>query len=360
MKIFNSILLAGWLSLSLFSCTKEEPIPDPEPATADTNFVGNYRINKVKMAYQGWPTGYDQYVFIGGTGNIEILTKDSSNFYFGEKLALTGNTFVDSYGDKSTLTKNGTELKVQDEESELPIYYLSDPSLPERSTLLTFVNTTTSLDAPGTQVTNYGTGLIANGQNMEIIMDNFDYQHTIYSIDRVSKLITDSLPFYFLSSSDDNMTGALCFVNGYYWVGNGNTIEKIDPTTGESIFQSIAVGDLPVEAMAFDGTDLILAESNFNANTSELYRYNIAANTVEKITNVTSRIEGITFVNGKLYLTRNNNVYRCTLSPFKVEKSYQIAEDLHASGIANFGNEFWISTIRQTGVYSRIEQITVD
>ncbi len=355
MKIFNSILLASSLCVALFSCTKEEPTPE---AKAD-DLVGKYI--KQKTTTSSSSENGNRYLYISDANTIEIIDEDSMGFRYGKNLILSNNTFIDN-GLPITITKLGSELKLVYEKSGSIVYYESSPGLPQRSTLLSFVNPTTCFDAPGNHMSNLSAGLCAKGQTLELIMINFDNQPTIYSIDKDSKTTIDSLPIYFLVNNQAGVEGSFTYANGYYWVGNGNTIEKIDPATGESIFQSIAIGENRFEAMAFDGTDLILASRDNQTRLTELFRYNINLNTVEKIAAISSPVSDIAIVSGKLYLASDNNIHKCTLAPFHVEKSYEIEQNLRVFGITNSDNQFWLATIRwnDTKPNYNIEQIPLD
>lgn len=126
------------------------------------------------------------------------------------------------------------------------------------------------------------------------------------------------------------------------WVSsNGYDIINKHPLAGGGVVSTSKPMGPWIYGVAFDpiSTNLWC----FAGNTDTLYSYNKTSNTVTNRIGIGNGFRDMAWSNGKLFLTRENYIYRVNPSPFTVEKTYKLKENMSIYGIAAVGNDFWLS-----------------
>lgn len=343
MKLLKSLVALLTISITITSCQKEGPVTPSTntPSTiTDTIIQGKYKLDKLKTAAVGGYYLLDMYLYVD-QDSVTIVSKDTMDFWGGAKYKLIGNYFYEN-ASKADLIRKGNNIELSyDGQAEL-IFEVSE-SVPDAEEIISFINSSDDISQPGMSPYDYGVSLTAKDQKIYLLMMGAGgvYNPTIYGIDPNTKLLTDSIPVTF-SNNMGFIEGGISYANGYFWVAHDNTLDKIDPASGISSFQSMPIGDnSSISAITFDGTDLLLAKSS--NNTSEIFRFNITSNVATKILELPVRIEKFDFMNGKLIFSSGMAIHRCALSPFKVEMTYAINRSNlnQISGMTHFGNQVW-------------------
>ncbi|MES2629696.1 MAG: hypothetical protein V4616_12065 [Bacteroidota bacterium] len=358
MKILKALTITLALGIAVISCTKEK-----KDEVANTSKSGNssdsseaiqgtYRVNFEKMAAlfgDRFPEGLEQYIYVE-KDSIILITRFEQDIRYGFKHALDSNSYVDNDDSKVILKKKGAELFFIDPTNQGIFLFAIETTLPERNSLLKFIRLQEEITQPTGSFPNYRANMAALGQKMYFVFDRQEGEGLyLTSINHITKQITDEAV---LSLKGDNFPiGGICAANGSLWIAASNHLEKVDPATGISSFESVKFGTDPYQelaGLAFDGTNIYVAINREPTGPDEvnadLYRYSIASNTATKIQTISYPVNGMDYVNGKLIITNANSINECTVSPFKVTRSWAVDQEHLANimGITHFGNETWV------------------
>ncbi len=345
MKALKALLFLFLFGIMLSSCEKgmttEPANVDPSEDSLGPAIVGTYRLDTAKMKSvwgQTYMDGHERSLYIDNDSVVRVERLDL-DFRYAQKFKLNGKSFTEG-NSKLILSRKGNELTQQREGSAFITFYTAT-TLPERKSLVTFVPIIDEIDYPQGAAASQRTGLAAINQKLYMVLYGTG-KISLFSIDQNSKEVVQT-PITFKDSG--YATGGICAVAGNLWVAVDHRLEQINPVTGVSNFSSVDIAgeDDFLSAITYDGSTIIAAVNYYNANYSELYQYNLSTNTVTKIQKLSDLVTGLDYKNGKLLISHTSSIEQCTLTPFKVERTFAIDHPQlkMLSGITHIDNSVW-------------------
>lgn len=364
MKTLKILLAFVFFTLLITSCIKEEhPISNKPTETYDTARNFNYPGAYVSL----YVPSYDQRYLYIQNDSVYTVFRDEWGVSFAIRARMSNDsTFFDTEGGKYTYTKRGKVLtETYNDDPQHRFYYGEADTIPTKDAIVKFAPVMDQFDQPAGHGGLVGgtTGLaFVDGKIYMALQDQYGYA-TLYGLDQNTKAIVDTIKVTFQgSNSIFDGRGPVCYANGFFWMLNDNAIEKINATTGQSVFRSGAIADsvFSLGGIAFDGNDLIVAV-DYDNSTSEIYRYSIGGNSLSKIIDVPQMVQGLDYANGKLYISRYGSTARCNLNPFQIEMTYcyEIPDLVILGGLTHNGSDFW-SKIEVSPGQQRVVKVKFD
>ncbi len=331
MLIFKraSILL---VVLTAFSCgKKDEVVVEPETAFGKWELTSNGHFS----------SEHEKYVHINTDNTINILSEDSLGFKRDRSKIVTVSddqiTMSGSGGEgPSSIIYNYTlkedTLTLESATGNI-IELIRNNSIPEVSDWFEELTILSEGPAPwgGTvDIAHNGTHIVyGNGRESETIglvnTDNFNLDGeitTTHSANAVEVEKGDASDRYIFQSSNG-------FDTFYAYTENSNTFVFKSPELGAWIYGLASIDDENIWASS--------------GNERQLYHYNYASQEIVQTIDLDSKLFGLDYQGGFLYVSDGTKIHKCQTSPtFKPLESYGI-KNHHIKGIAYDGTNFWLS-----------------
>jgi hypothetical protein len=304
--------------------------PTGASGAADARLFNNWRVVTGRQYLYSWGSNYStDYVIINNDNTWYFLMQDTvygfRDYDFG--IHLSTSTLLCMYGCYS-YSFNGDTLRLTEPFSGTAVL-VKDPATPSVSQWVGMV--TTALDSTFTPADYYSGDITYDGQNIWLPDQNYQ---SLYKVNAVTHTVTNPINLSFYPTSVE-------WVSGYLWVGDYNILHKINPSTGAEVTQSLYLGISNIMGIAWDNQFLWCNDGSY------ITEYNPAFNSIISQSSLPLYITGSTYANGYFYICTGNQIHKCTLSPFHVEKSYRINLNGGAAvrGIAYDGTNFWVTSI---------------
>ncbi|MEO6239809.1 MAG: hypothetical protein ABIQ40_00670 [Bacteroidia bacterium] len=324
------ILFSFILLTSIFSaCKKEGPSgPAGPPGSPGVNGIGSPD-----------PNIYNKWQVISGLPNTKYVIIKSDNSYF--QLDSNAYGFKNLSSDAALIT--GSQIAC----FNLFNYIISNDTLTLVNlygTVILKKNTNapdeTQWVLPFTEIDSIASP-VTNGDGREDL--GFDGTNILWTADASSNAI------YKINPTTHSVAGTVPLTNTYYygqvnyaaaniWISNNATVDKVNPSNGNVISTSPTLTTVtgPLTGMALAGQNLWYCDWQGNIST-----WDIISNAITP--QLQYRTEGMEYVNGYLYMTKGNKIYKCELSPtFKVVASYAGDNNASYQGITYDGSHFWV------------------
>lgn len=326
-KLFLSSML---LTICFIACKKEGPEgPAGAPGPQGPNGIGSADPN----IYNKWQ------VVSGLPGTKYVIIKNDNSFY---QLDSAAYGFKDLYSDMAFIT--GSQIacfslynySISNDTLTLTNSYgtvilKKNPNAPDETQWVTVV---TEIDSIANPVAT-GDGRQDIGFDGTNILWTGDYNSTtVYKINPATHAISGTLPL-----STNYSGGQINYAASNIWIANNTIVDKVNPANGSVISTSPTLStNGSITGMALAGQNLWY--SNWQGNVST---WDIISNTITP--QFQCRATGMEYVNGYLYLFRDNSIYKCQLTPFfAAVTTYTIPsiDGGNNGGITYDGSKFWV------------------
>jgi hypothetical protein len=339
MKNFKLALILFSIFVSLTSCKKGEkgdtgPAGPAGPAGVsggvDSRIYNKWEVvSGTEFLFNWYAPSFTSYLIINSDNTSYYLLEDTvtgfRNYIYGMALATASEICMAScYNYQIT----GDTLKLTDPFAGTCVL-VKNPNAPGFQQWIGVV--TTSLDSIALPPDYYGNDICFDGQNIWLA-DN-DYE-MLYKVNPSTHNISTPFTLSFYPSSVE-------FSGGFLWVGDYYELHKISPTNGSELFVSQSVGTSNgIYGMAWDN-QYMWCNDNYTVS-----KFNLSSNSIVSQGSLPSgNYSGSAYANGYFYIASGNAIFKCSLLPFQVEKTYVISfTSGGVRGIAYDGNNFWIST----------------
>lgn len=207
-----------------------------------------------------------------------------------------------------------------------------------------------SLKANSSEVDNWVNNISSSDQIIGLYSDlwhgiGFDGSNILvpdYNNSKINKInLATRLP-----NGDISVSGSYPYTVEYdgtdLWVSNNgdDRIYRYPMAGGSSLSSSPSLGPW-VYGIAFDPAGNHLWANSNNADT--LYQINKTNNQIISTRYIGYGFRDMAWSNGKLYMVKNNFIYRVNTTGFVIERSYRITSGEEIYGIAAAGSDFWLN-----------------
>ncbi len=328
MKKYNIAGLLLFTVLIIFnSCKKETKIiVEHNP---DTRYQGLWKVNSVsnpqlnEVQYLEFKTNKTMRSYFSTGAGFKSDYTSSYSPYSGQLLAdiWGGQTMVFNYhfsGDTLVMEYGILVIK----------------SLKANSSEVdNWVTNVSGIDQISGLYSDFGYGIGFDGSN--ILLPDYSNQ-IIKKINLATRLM----------NGDISVSGSYPYTVEYdgtdIWVSNNgdDRIYRHPLAGGSSLSSSPDLGPW-VYGIAYDpAANHLWANAN---NTDTLYQINKTNNQKISTRYIGYGFRDMAWSNGKLYMTKNNFIYRVNTAGFVIERSYRLISGEEIYGIAAIGNDFWLN-----------------
>lgn len=339
--------------------------------------IGKYKTTEIDSVIFHHPAGgstilyaalYNNWEVKSGMPNTKFITIKSDNSYsiFNEDktwgFRSIGNDMSFISGTQLSLVNNGYFMysynySVKNDSLILSnanekIIAIKNNNAPKKTQWIDYVSSLDSVPFP-IQFGDPREDIGFDGQN--IILTGDANSRTLYKINVNTKTVsTLALKYnaYYSSAS---------FANNSIWFLSTNNVSKID-MNGSTTFSSAQLnnGDrTDGGGFAFDGTNFYCSSRNC------IYNYNITNNSWTNLYDI-QNVTGMEYVGGYLYVVKEGAIHKCTISPFRVVKTYIINSATDSGGYGRLigitydGTYFWISLYNKHSNKKEIHKVNLN
>jgi len=333
MKFIRVTLVFLFIVTLFTACKKEGPQgpAGPEGPAGSTTAVNPAIYGKWQVT-SGMPD--TKYIIL--KSNNDIYRLDSADYGFKSLTSCMAlltytqiNAFLITYN--YTITNNTLTL------SNLngTIMLTKNDNAPDETQWVTNLTITDSIASP-----TGGDGRQDIGfDGTDILWTSTGSSDILYKINPVTHAVTN----FNLSSS--YYYGCTNYAAGFLWISDGNTIDKVNATSGAVLSSSPVLSSIQITADALVGQDMWFC--NWSGN---VFTWNISTNVITPQFDLS--VSGMEYTGGYLYLFHNHMIYKCQLSPFEAVTTYYIQSENVSSnngGITFDGTNFWVVGYDNTG-----------
>lgn len=326
MKFFSAVLLFLF-SLTLHTaCKKEGPAGPVGPAgpTGSTTAV-NPDIYGKWQVLSGMPD--TKYIIL--KSNNDIYRLDSADYGFKSLIsgmALLTYTQINAFFITYNYSIANNTLTLSNISGSIVL--TKDDNAPDETEWVTNLAITDSIASP-----TGGDGRQDIGfDGTHILWTSTGSSSILYKINPVTHTVTN----FNLSSS--YYYGCTNYAAGFLWISDGNTIDKVNASSGAVVSTSPILSSIQVTADALVGQDMWFC--NWSGN---VFTWNISTNVITPQFDLS--VSGMEYSGGFLYLFHNHMIYKCQLSPFEAVTTYYIPSSNvsgNNGGITFDGTSFWV------------------
>jgi len=326
MKVMRTALVCSFVFILLIACKKEGPQGPAGPTgpTGSTTTV-NPAIYGKWQVISGLPgTKY----FIIKNDNI-IYRLDSADYGFKSlfsNMALLTYTQINAFFMTYNYTIIDETMTLSNMNGDITL--VRKNNAPHETQWVTNLTITDSIPSP-----TGGDGRQDIGFNgTEILWTSTSSSSILYKINPSTHAVTN----FNLSSS--YYYGCTDYAAGFLWISDGNTIDKVNATSGAVLSTSPVLSSIQVTADALVGQEMWFCNWS-----GEVYTWNISTNVITPQFNLS--VSGMEYSGGFLYIFHNNMIYKCQVTPFEAITTYYIESDNvsgNNGGITFDGTNFWV------------------
>ncbi|HNW89841.1 MAG TPA: hypothetical protein PKN48_09265 [Bacteroidales bacterium] len=326
MKFIKAALLFSLTFIMLMSCKKEGPEGPAGPAgpTGPTTAVNPAIYGKWQVT-SGLPN--TKYIILKSNNNIYRL--DSAAYGFKSLLsdmALLTYTQINAFFVTYNYSITNNTLTLSNLNGTIVL--TKNDNAPDETEWVTTLNITDSIASP-----TGGDGRQDIGfDGTDILWTSTSSSNILYKINPVTHAVTN----FNLSSS--YYYGCTNYSAGFLWISDGNTIDKVNATSGAVLSTSPVLSSIQITADALIGQDMWYCNWN-----GDVYTWNISTNVITPQFGLS--VSGMEYTGGFLYLFHNHMIYKCQLSPFEAITTYYIqSENVSGNngGLTFDGANFWV------------------
>jgi hypothetical protein len=275
-----------------------------------------------------------KYIIFQANNNVNYLNEDaiykfrslsSSNALITHKQMLISWTVYNYTIKNDTLRINNSTTDV------VAVLNRRGPAVKDWVNLVSSLD---SIDAPASGDPRTDMGY--DGQNILLTNDaNSTTLHKVNTISKTASTVRLSKNFYYSATE---------YVNGDAWITNYNLIEKVDPSTGNTISTgaTLSNGDrIDLGGLAWSGSVF------YASSRQRIYTYDPSANSWTNYADATN-INAMTMVGTDLFVVKDGLIHKCTTSgSFAATKAYKVISALNdgygeVMGLTHDGSRFWV------------------